>query len=166
MFDNLLECKYLIIILIVALIIVLYLYSKQKSCHVKEGMHNVDFPWEKNDTIYPWARDGEAKYRSVDDYYHPENQKKLKNKYKVFEEDEDYTIKTNKNIIHEQYKFDEIYTSSDEEDNLPQPIDTRPDLAQCQKRYQCPPCNCNKDDHDFDKEFKKTRRIRKKQHKN
>ena len=84
MFDNLLECKYLIIILIIALIVVLYLYNKKKSCQVTEGMHNIDFPWEKSNTMYPWARDGETKYRRVDDNNQMENQFFSKNKYKVF----------------------------------------------------------------------------------
>lgn len=145
MFENLLTCKCLIIILIIALIIVLYLYSRKKSCQVTEGMHTVE---------HPWARDGETKYKSVEDWH----SNKIHHEYQPIKP---------KHSSRKKHKYQEISSSSDfdEEEGYPQPMDPRPDLAQCQKRYQCPPCKCDGDgdgnEHDFDKEFRKIRKLKK-----
>lgn len=61
----------------------------------------------------PWANDNERHYRNVDKKISEIIEKKLQ-----------------KNDMIEE-KID------------PEPFDDRPDLAQCQKRYQCEPCKCN-----------------------
>ena len=55
MFDNIVSNKYLIIALIIALIVVIYLYMQKRSCEV-EGMKNIDLtPLPHQLSEKPWV---------------------------------------------------------------------------------------------------------------
>lgn len=96
MFDNLLTNRYFCIAIIIALLIVLYLYSQQKSCGV-EGMQNIDLtPLAQELTETPWTNDPEGgNYKKYDnkfdkfaDMYTKEKLKKNGYKYTNFLESE------------------------------------------------------------------------------
>lgn len=106
MFDNN-TCKYLIIALVIALIIVLYLYFQKKS-YKFEGMNNI-----------PWT-DNKSQYSKIN---MPSNERKKELQEKYMKDD------LTDNVDHSKLK--KTYK------NIPQPMDDRPDLSQCQ------PCICN-----------------------
>lgn len=83
MFDNLLTNKYFCIAVLIALIIILYLYSQKKSCDV-EGMQNIDLtPQAQELSQPPWTNRKEGgdhrtynnKFDKFADWY---TEKKLK----------------------------------------------------------------------------------------
>jgi hypothetical protein len=105
MFDNATSNKYFIIALIIALIVVLYLYSQKKSCDI-----------ENMDTIVdrPWANDDESQYRSVKS---DNSKNRLKRRDEIFIE---YTESTSDND-----------TTPVKKRKAPKPMDNHPELAQC-----------------------------------
>lgn len=132
MFDKLLSNKYFIIALIIALVVVIYLYSQKKSCDI-EGMRNIDLaPLSQEIIERPWADDDDdGKYRKVNKKTDKNNKNNLKRKdevYMEYEGCEDITPKKN-----HQKKKKKVKNS------IPKPLDDRPDLSQCQ------PCICPQD---------------------
>jgi len=165
MFEKLLTNKYFCVAIIVALIVVLFLYSQKKSCDV-EGMQNVDLtPLGQELAEAPWTTDkGGRKHKSVgnkfDKYADLYNILKLKKhgySYTDFLKRADDSYRT--------YVENENYSPLDEDhltgkrrpplDDIPRPIDTHPELSQCQ------PCICPQDriratDDDSDIDFSET----------
>jgi hypothetical protein len=144
MFDNIVSNKYFIIALIIALIVVLYLYSQKKSCDI-EGMKNVDLISLSQDIREsPGANNNFDK--SVDNYH---NKKKigknnfLKRKDEIFQNYSDHDD-SDFNPENTKKKIKKIST------NIPKPYDNRPDLSQCQ------PCICpEKTTDDYEHNIKK-----------
>lgn len=150
MFDNN-TCKYLIIALIIALLVMVYLYLTKKT-YKTEGMNNIE---------HPWAEPGETQYRSVNRTNRP-NKNYVKRKDELY----DRYVRGNDSINHDLDKIDNEkinYKKTNENNvgekispkskdiidirrdlnenkfNIPQPLDDRPDLSQCQ------PCICDRD---------------------
>jgi hypothetical protein len=163
MFDNVISNKYFIIALIIALIVVLYLYSQKKSCNV-EGMKNVDLSSLSQEIAEnPWTNDAnDGKYKSVNnkfDRYADHNTKKktgqnnfLKRKDEVYQDYVAYDgyeelIPEN---IRQKRKTMSMPINSNE---VPKPLDKRPDLSQCQPCI-CPGDILDDDDDDEDDEYK------------
>lgn len=143
MFEDIVSNKYLIIALIIALLVVLYLYSQKKPCSV-----------EKMQNINPTSQSHEL------------SKKTCVNKKVDF---------ATKNEQHDNVQSWENYFNNNAEikmgrnRSIPQPLDDRPDLSQCQ------PCICPKpkkwqkyldfdDDDDSDDEYEYI--IRRKKPKN
>lgn len=150
--DNLLTNKYFCIAIIIAFIVVLYLYSRKKSCEV-EGMQNVDLtPLAQELTQPPWT-----------DRYDGDDHRHVNNKFDRFAD-----AYTKRKLKKEGYSYTDFLKRSDDtyrkyvdmegydsmmpEDNkpsrrrlrlnpdeAPKPLDDRPDLSQCQ------PCRCPQD---------------------
>lgn len=109
-FDNIITNKWFVVALIIALIVVIYLYS-QKKCGT-ESMCNLDLI-----TL-------------------PQKVPKYKLNQPNFKA-------WNRNEIG-YHKYDETSETSDSDttdENYPKPLDTRPDLSQCQPCKVCKPCN-------------------------
>ena len=168
MIDN----KYVIIALIIALIVVLYLYSQKKSCDV-EGMKNIDLtplsqelvekPWEDNRTDN--VIDG--KYKSVNN-----NFDKFADQHTKKKTGRNNTLKRRDEIFQEYVKYDGYDTVIPENisqkrkimpinsNEVPKPLDDRPDLSQCQ------PCICPGDDDDDDDDDYELYKLKKQRKKN
>lgn len=74
MFENLVSNKYLVIALIIALIILLYFYSRKNSCDANlkniEPMQNVDLtPLAQNLVEGPWAEEDEQDFKNVNNAF-------------------------------------------------------------------------------------------------
>lgn len=115
--DGILSNKYFVIALIIALVVVIYLYVQKRSCKF-EGMRNIDLSSEMIER--PWAEDDDihGRYKSV-------NRRNYRNSYrkKILDKDELYE------------KYSEKYDDNDKKvrkSRLPKPMDDRPDLSQCQ----------------------------------
>ena len=152
MFDNIVSNKYFIIALVIALIVVIYLYSQKKSCDV-EGMSNLNLTSLSQEiTEKPWTEDdSDGKYKSVNklDKYADRNTKKktgkngnfLRRKDEVYDQYmkyDGYEIMIPENVRQRRKR------SSTNYNNIPRPLDDRQDLSQCQ------PCICPQDDDDDD----------------
>ena len=181
MFEDIVSNKYFVIALIIALIVVIYLYVQKKSCGI-EGMRNVDLSQTSQElTEKPWTEDKtDDKYKSVNNKFDrdaDENTRKKTGKSSHLKRtDESYLSRVDdqENIRERQVKMadsrNDFAKSSRKyveyrvhgdagdgeadkhmvlriyEKDIPRPIDTRPDLSQCQ------PCVCPGD--------KKQRRYR------
>lgn len=153
MFENIVSNKYFIIALIIALAVLLYLYSQKKSCSV-EGMQNIDFV-EVDTEIEekPWADDNnDGKYKNINRQTNTSFNKKtdknnmLKRKDQLYKQYMEYKESSDPNerraakflddkIMPENNRFKKRYIKN----NIPEPINDRPDLSQCQ------PCICPQD---------------------
>jgi hypothetical protein len=137
MADNLLTNKYFCLALLSLLIIVVYLYVQQKSCDV-ETMRNVDLtPLAQEISEEPWAnnRNG-SQYHNVGGKFDKYADAYTKNKLK--ENGYSYTnFLGRSDDSFRKYMQKEGYGSLE---NMPLPLDTHPELSQCQ------PCNCAVDD--------------------
>lgn len=112
--------EYFVLGLVVIIAYLVYQCNAKKSCDI-EGMRNIDFmPIEQAFSEKPW----------FEKYYNKKlnkkKSKKSKKKSKFLERsDERY----------ERYSGDS--SDESEESESPKPLDTRPDLSQCQ------PCKCS-----------------------
>jgi len=191
--DNLLSNKYFCIAIIIALIIVVYLYSQKKPCEI-EGMRHVDLtPLAQELTEHPWTNrvdeSNNKEYNNqfdefADEYtnlkltkngYRPQNYLKRSDvAYEKYIENERYTPHVPNTYRFNRYRqhSDPIRSrrtslgprsaplgprsarlgprsaplgprrprqNLDEYDDIPKPLDRRPDLSQCQ------PCVCPQD---------------------
>ncbi len=156
MFDKLLTNKYFCIAIIVALIVVLILYCQKSSCGL-EGMQNVDLtPLGQELAEAPWTNEkGGDEHKMVNNNFDKYADKYTKNKlhkkgysYTNFLKRSDDNFR--KYISEEEYGTQEHYArvgdDSDDKktirldhDNVPRPMDTHPELSQCQ------PCKCPQD---------------------
>uniref|UniRef100_A0A6C0LU39 Uncharacterized protein n=1 Tax=viral metagenome TaxID=1070528 RepID=A0A6C0LU39_9ZZZZ len=149
MFDNLLTNKYFCIAILIALILALYFYSQKDSCKI-EGMSTTGInltTLSQDLTETPWTNKlNGSKYKQVnnmfDKYADNLTKKRLKaNGYDYVNflkgPDERYI----EYVEHENFE-DETSTpkKKNKQKNLseiPMPIDTHPELSQCQ------PCRCD-----------------------
>ena len=153
-FDNFLTNKWFVIALIIALGVVIYMYS-QKKCGV-EGMRNVDLtPLSHQLSEKPWTDDSNnSRYKTVNNEFDQNADQESKRKFgnnqlkrqdlvyqnfSEYNEDDDETLDF---VQRKQRK------SSIDYDNYPKPLDTRPDLSQCQP---CKPCVCPGDNYNKQK---------------
>lgn len=143
MFDDLVSNKYFIIALIIALLVVLYLYSQKESCSV-EGMQNIDFTPLSHELIEkPWTdKNNGLKYKSVNNAFDTHADKKTKQKIggsnflkRKDETYEKYMEQQDNDPVNINQKPKKIAKNP----NVPQPLNDRPDLSQCQ------PCICPND---------------------
>jgi hypothetical protein len=145
MFDNIVSNKYFVIALVIALIVVIYLYSRKKSCAV-EGMQNVDLTLLAPEiSEKPWADDdNDGNYKNVNKRFD-----KYADAYAKRKSGKNSNLKR-KDQLYNQYMEYEGYEDVIPEkirqkrkrmvrDNIPKPLDDRPDLSQCQ------PCICPQD---------------------
>lgn len=185
--DNLLSNKYFCIAIIIALIIVVYLYSQKKSCDV-EGMRHLDLtPLAQELTEHPWTNrvdeSNNKEYNNqfdefADEYtnlkltkngYRPQNYLKRSDvAYEKYIENERYTPHVPNTYRFNRYQQHSVPIRSrsastrsrrprqnlDEYDDIPKPLDRRPDLSQCQ------PCVCPRDslistEDDSDSEYRR-----------
>jgi len=150
MFDNIVSNKYFVIALVIALIVIIYLYSQKKSCNV-ENMQNLS-PLTSNIDEKPWASDSDTgKYRSVKNYLNkklknPKRKRKDEIYQKYMENNDDYDLTSKKNIRQKRRKNKSKNVPLAGLQYVPQPVDDRPDLSQCQ------PCICPGDSSDSDSE--------------
>ncbi|XWV24822.1 hypothetical protein QJ856_gp0961 [Tupanvirus deep ocean] len=153
MFDNIVSNKYFIIALVIALVVVIYLYSQKKSCEI-EGMKNLDLTPLSHELVEkPWTEDeNDGKYKSVNnkfdkhaDQYNKrktnKNNNYLKRKDEIFQEYIEYD--SYEDVIPENKKQRRKRVYPNNNNDIPKPLDNRPDLSQCQ------PCVCPGDD-DYD----------------
>lgn len=143
MFDNIVSNKYFVIALVITVIVVLYLYSRKKSCNI-EGMQNVDLlrTPPKIDEM-PWANDYETgKYRNIDKHPKKHNKKINKNNY-LKRKDllyRQYAKHDNDNIdIHKRKRQNQSNISNPQRGKVYWESDSQI-LGQCQ------PCICPKND--------------------
>jgi hypothetical protein len=160
--DSLLTNRYFCIAILIALCVVIYLYSQSDYCSI-EGMQNVDLtPIDQEFTSHPWTNNVNGSlYGKVNTKENIETDAKILAQLKK----EGYSA-TNflprKDVLYMNYiKSEDLTDSLDNSDDSsdaetttpvkktsskkkrssrsnPQPIDTRPDLSQCQP---CPPCD-------------------------
>ena len=164
MLDNIISNKYFVIALIIALIVIIYLYSQKKSCSI-EPMRNIDVTVVSDEIDEkPWAEDGNnGKYRRVDNgtrsckqnKYNSRNKNNGKNRGILKRTDENYGKYIENENNNRQKKRGRI------DNDIPQPLDMRPDLSQCQ------PCICpGDDDSDSDEEYENKRRRNRNKNRN
>lgn len=168
MFDNILTNRYLMIALIIALIVVLFMYIQKGSCNT-EGMDNVDLtPLAQELTEKPWTnREGGGDQRRVDNKFDKFADKYVRNKLKkegidappfltrLDQKYRAYMEKHGKTNVHMDRPFYDQYEDGDFDTVIPKPLDSRPDLSQCQ------PCRCD-DRPKRNKKWKKTKKAYKK----
>ena len=139
MLDELISNKYFVIALIIALILVLYLYSRKKSCEL-EGMKNIDLTPLSTNRNYNNKRVKQCNKNERDndndngqvfnsDRDNNNNNNNNNNNYRVIDRDEKF--KTDKNF--KKYLRKRLRSKRS---NYPRPLNDRPDLSQCQ------PCIC------------------------
>jgi hypothetical protein len=147
MFEELISNKYFVIALIIALIVVLYLYSQKKSCEI-EGMKNVDLtPLPQNLVEHPWTNDFNQHYKHVNNAFDKkadaETRKRLGDvtfapradqtfERQLESEDDEEIEELRRKIL----KRRAMKTMKTMKNRHPRPLDLRPDLSQCQ------PCIC------------------------
>ena len=144
MFDDIVSNKYFIIALIIALIVVIYLYTQKQSCAV-EGMRNIDLtqlpykldekPWVDNKTdksVAPQKKNCNKQTKRTDEIYN------------MYIESDSITEPVKKRKQSKRRKSTV--------NGIPQPLDMRPDLSQCQ------PCICPGDSSDSDDSPKRTKK--------
>ena len=150
MFDDIISNKYFVIALVIALLVVLYLYSQKKSCDL-EGMKNIDLsPLPQNLVEGPWTTAGDnGKYKTVNNTFDKKADAQTKKNL------QDATFLKRSDVRFREYIDDDSDDSDDDDDNnlaklrkkikkyknknkntMPKPLDNRPDLSQCQ------PCIC------------------------
>ena len=146
MFEKLLKNEYFCIAVVLALIVVTYLYSQKRSCDI-ENMRNVDLTTLAQElTETPWVNRNGPNYkmvgnkfdRSADGY----TKKKLqKNGYPytsfLGRSDDTYLRYINQEGYDHWSKNGNKKMRSHEG---PTPLDSHPELSQCQ------PCKCEQDD--------------------
>lgn len=138
MFDNIISNKYFVIALIIALVVILYLYSQKQSCNV-ETMKNVDYaPISQEFNERPWAANGDT-----GDYAPVKKKKRTKGALKRTDQ------------LFGNYmaceKEGDLYAEKNKE--LPQPLDTtNPGLLNNFNIGKCPPCVCPTNSSDSDSE--------------
>jgi hypothetical protein len=153
MFDNLLQNKYFCIAIIIALIVAIYMYSQKKSCDV-EGMQNVDLTTTAQElTETPWTtRPGGDNHKVVGDRFDRFADAFVKNKLKRNGYSyTDFLKRSDQEYI--DYVSQEGYRPLgrdkgnarqrkflSQEDDVPRPLDSHPELSQCQ------PCRCPDDE--------------------
>jgi len=162
--EKFLTNKYFCLAILIALVVMVFLYSqKTDSCRV-EGMQGVDLSMLAPElTENPWTDNNEGgNYKYVGD---------------KFDFNADATVKAN--LTKEGYKYtnfagrlDQDYEKyvamnpirqRNQETNIPLPMDTRPDLSQCQ------PCRCDGrsaiyEDTDSSEEYVPRKRSQKRTH--
>ena len=121
--EDIITNKYFVIALIIALIVVLFLYS-QKKCRI-EGMRNIELI-KSGDMEKAWTEDCYGNYKFG-------NSKK-----------NDY-LKRRDELL-EKYLDNEYQRISKKNNDFPMPMDDRPDLGNCQPCAPCPPCKSKKTD--------------------
>lgn len=145
MLDNLLTNKYFCAAVIIALILILYMYHTKQSCNI-EGMSNVDLsplaqeltekPWAEQNNTSQYSLVGKNSFNDKADKY---VEKKLKKNYKYIKplkrSDQIYNSGQNKVISN---------NLANKKNRKPIPLDNHPELSQCQ------PCKCNNSDTDSD----------------
>lgn len=158
MLDDLLTNKYLCIALIIALLVVLFMYSQKKSCEI-ETMSNVDLtPLAQELVEPPWTdRPGGDDHKRVGNRFDRNADRYTKNKlisngydYTKFLKRSDQSFKKymeSYDNMEDMYDMDDMndqdmtrpyHNSYGNNDPLvPRPLDDRPDLSQCQ------PCVCD-----------------------
>jgi hypothetical protein len=165
--DRLLTNKYFCIAILIALAVVLFLYSQKDSCNV-EPMQNLNLtPLSQELNMHPWTDnlDG-SKYGRVDtefNAYADDHTKKRLQKstnflprsdvtfmnYAMSDSDiSDSLVSSETPVVkkrsHKRHQLNK-YTrhSHKSKGSYPQPIDMRPDLSQCQPCAPCPVCDSN-----------------------
>ncbi len=153
--DKILTNKYFCIAILIALAVVIYLYSQNKSCDI-EGMQNVDLtPLAQELTSGPWTDEpGSSTYGRVgtkfDKYADKFSKANLKRRgYKftnfLLSSDADYL-----GYVSDSSGSDTLADTSAKSNRrrtnrssrrIPRPFNDRPDLSQCQP---CPPCERRK----------------------
>lgn len=165
MFEDIVSNKYLIIALIIALLVVLYLYSQKKPCSV-EKMQNVNLtnPINSTNSTKPTKQSHELLEKQWVD-----KKADLSTKNKLHDNAQFAPFAPRADQSWENYFNNNAEIKMGKYKSLPQPLDDRPDLSQCQ------PCICPKpkkwqryldsDDEDSDDEYEYIIR-RKKSNKN
>lgn len=143
MLDNLLTNKYFCIAIVIALVLILYMYHTKQSCNI-EGMSNVDLtPLAQELTKKPWAEQkntssyelvGPNEFNNNVDKYVKQKLKKNGYKYMTPLERKDQIYEQSKNLKKKKHTIKKD----------PVPLDNHPELSQCQ------PCKCELTDTDSD----------------
>lgn len=133
MFEDLASNKYFVIALIIAVIVLIYLYSQKKSCGI-EKMENIDLtPQSHNLSEKPWAESASDTYKRVNNKFDLNADATTKAK---LGHDVNYIQRADQSWQNYFDTNNEIKRGSNR--SIPQPLDDRPDLSQCQ------PCVCPK----------------------
>jgi hypothetical protein len=164
--DNLLTNKYFCIAVLIALGVLLYLYSQKDSCSM-EPMQNLNLtPLSQELSQHPWtdSLDGSTHASAdtkFDEYADAHTKQKLKNNnyhvanflprsdvafmnYAMSDSDiSDNLLSSSSPMPIRKRKSKKTNKLSRSAPSVPQPIDTRPDLSQCQPCPPCPVCNSN-----------------------
>ena len=142
MSENFLTNKYFVIALIIALIVLLYLYSRKRSCAI-EGMKNLNlvgqFNGKESLSVNNINNNNKPKYN--DNKYSKENNQNYGTYLEFGGDGYNRISNRRKSTIN----------------NIPQPLDMRPDLSQCQ------PCICpqySDSDSDYSPARRRSRRHR------
>lgn len=150
MLDNLLTNKYMCLALILALLVVLYMYSQKGSC-TTEGMDNVDLtPLAQELSQPPWTdRAGADDHRRVDGRFSRYSDKYVAEKLAKNGNYAGFMKRSDQNLRDYMENYDNLedeneverpyhdqYAGVMEDFIVPRPLDDRPDLSQCQ------PCRC------------------------
>ena len=159
--DNILTNKYFCVAILVALGVVIFMYSRKGSCEA-EPMRSVNFaPIETGMTSIPWTnRPGASDLGAVGTLFDKTADalaiKKLESeKYKVYkplprsdqrfamsvsDSDTDTDSDMDTSTPQPRRRTHRTRRSSGKKYNYPMPMDSRPDLSQCH------PCNCERND--------------------
>lgn len=134
--DDLLRNKYFCIAILIALVVLLYLYSQKQSCDI-EPMSNIgiDFSTLSPElTENPWTESG-------DDH------KQVGNKFDIMADNRTRSKLKSDGHLYRKFlkRTDQNYEQYGREDfgynaPVPKPLDTHPELSQCQ------PCRCDRND--------------------
>lgn len=162
MFDNIASNKYLIIALLIALIVVLYLYNQKKSCDV-EGMSNISFDSGAPElTETPWTDDenNDGKYKLVNNSFD-----RYADQYVQKKTGRGNFLKRKDEMFNQYDKDDDVpalkkQTRRKNMNRSPKPVNDRQDL----EKYQSCICPQTRDDDesDDDDEYFHSRRSKNK----
>jgi len=152
-FETLITNKYVCIALLLTLLVTLYMYSQRQPCAI-EKMTNVDLTGLAHELVEnPWADDKDTlMYKTINrDFDRNADARVIQNLkkkgYNITEplkrSDENFNTYDNisKKKCLQSNKYNDIQYSEEEYETeteyIPKPLDSRPDLGQCQ------PCNCD-----------------------
>lgn len=167
MLDGLLTNKYFVIALIIALIVIIFLYNRKRTCTI-EGMQNIGTISSKNIDEKAWEENPYGgKYKLIEK--NDNKTSKKRNKYDLIDDDDEINLEfvkyrrinnpvndRSRDSIKKRKKMSNSYQR-----RLPAPIDDRPDLMQC-KPCICPGDSSDSSDSEFD--YRKFKENRKKRH--
>lgn len=177
--DNFLTNKYFCLAVIIALVVVTYLYTQKSDTCKVEGMRNVDFSMLAPElTDKPWADTDELKYKRIGGKFDKLADETTKRNLAVRGYKPVDFLKSTGQVYDEYIKYESVEDQMKKEkygsnENIPTGFDRDSRQMMYREEKRCKPCKCDVDSDDEDSESeeieykpRKSKRNRRKYRKN